>query len=273
MPRSRHNLPVISAEGMDASRIVGDLGGVGWDCSPLLETMMDGFAYCQMIYDTHGQPMDWIYLAVNPAFARLTGLVDIVGKTATEAIPGFKDSSAELLEIYGRVASGQGPEAFELAFHPLSMWVHLAVSSPAPGYFFAVFEDITERKKLEATLQLSQLSLDRSADMIHWVRPDGHIAYTSDSSVSRTGYSREEFLSLTIFDLDPAMNPEAWAAHWRELKSSGSLSFETVHVTKGGEVFPVEVTANYLELDGEEYNFAFTRDMSQSAKRVVGLDK
>ena len=267
---SRQKLPTVSTERANTARIVGGFGG-GCDCSALLETMMDGFAYCQMIYDAECRPLDWVYLAVNPAFAKLTGLADIVGKTVTEAIPGIKDSSPELFEIYGRVASGLGPEAFEMDFRPLSMWVHVSVSSPSPGYFFAVFEDITRRKEMEAILHLSQISLDCSADMIHWLRPDGRIIYTSDSSIGRTGYSRGEFLDLTIFDLDPNMNPAAWAVHWRELRASGSLSFATVHITKGGEIFPVEVTANYLELDGEEYNFAFTRDISDRRKLESSL--
>ncbi len=238
----------------------------GCDCSVLLKTAIDGFAYCQMIYDAAGQPLDWIYLAVNPAFVHLTGLTEIVGKTATEAIPGIKDFSPELFEVYGRVASGNGPEALEIDFRPLSMWLRIAVSSPSPRYFFTFFEDITEQKKMQATNRLSQLSLDRSADMIHWLRPDGRITYTSESALRRIGRSEEEVPGLTVFDLDPAMSPELWAAQWRDLKAAGSLSFETVHVTKEGEIFPVEVTANYLDLDGEEYSFAFTRDISDRRK-------
>ncbi len=237
----------------------------------LIQTMMDGFAYCQMLYDEDGRPVDWVYLAVNPTFVSLTGLNNIIGKKVTEAIPGVRDSSPELFEIYGRVASGGPPERFEIEFAPLAMWLNVAVSSPAAGYFVAVFEDITGRKQMEAALRLSQLSLDRSGDMIHWIAADGRLIYASDSSAKRFNCTREELLSLTVFDLDPTMTRQAWPAHWQELKARGSFTFESVHKTRAGEVFPVEVTVNYLEYDGKEYNFCFTRDITNRRKLEASL--
>nr|WP_243687190.1 PAS domain-containing protein [Methanobacterium formicicum] len=46
----------------------------------LFENMLEGFAYCKMLFDDEGQPIDWIYIDVNPAFYELTGLEDIQGK-------------------------------------------------------------------------------------------------------------------------------------------------------------------------------------------------
>ena len=40
------------------------------------------------------------------------------------------------------------------------------------------------------------------------------------------------------------------------------LQFESRHRTKDGRVFPVEITANYLEFDEREFNFAFARDIT-----------
>lgn len=237
-------------------------GGVG-DCSVLLETMADGFAYCQMLYDEGGRPVDWTYLAANRAFIDMMGLKEVVGKTMTELIPDAHVACPELLAACARVAAGEGSQALEIEFGPLSLWLHVVVSSPAAGYFFALFEDISERKQAETALVLAQLSRDRSADMIHWVTADGRIIYASDSSLRRLGLTKSEMLMRTVFDLDPTMTPERWTAHWEELRAAGSLSFETVHVTKQGEVFPVEITANYLEHDGTAYNFAFTRDISE----------
>ena len=57
----------------------------------LFENMLEGFAYCKMIFDNDNHPLDWIYLDVNNAFYRLTGLENIVGKKVTEAIPGVKE--------------------------------------------------------------------------------------------------------------------------------------------------------------------------------------
>jgi len=237
----------------------------------LFETMLEGFAYCQMLYDEQGRPADWIYLAVNDAFANLTGLTDVVGKRVTEAIPGIKDASPELFEIYGRVASTGQPERFEIDFTPLSMWLDVAVSSPVQGYFVAVFEDITGRKHTEQALRLTQLSVDHAGDLIQWIAPDGRILYASESSCRRFGYSPEEMLTKSVFDLDLTMTPESWPEHWRLLKEQGFVRFESTHRTKEGEVFPVEVSANHVESGGQEYVFGFGRDITERKQMEEAL--
>ena len=55
----------------------------------LFEQMLEGFAYCQMIYDEKGQPADWVYLNVNTAFERITGLENITGKRVSDVITGY----------------------------------------------------------------------------------------------------------------------------------------------------------------------------------------
>ena len=113
----------------------------------LFENMLDGFAYCKMLYDNHEHPVDFIYLDVNSAFGRLTGLENVVGKKVTEVIPGIRESHQELLEIYSRVALTGQPENFEIEFKPLSVWFSISVYSTERGYFVAVFDNITELKQ------------------------------------------------------------------------------------------------------------------------------
>jgi len=119
----------------------------------LFENMLEGFAYCRMIYDGDGHPADFIYLDVNAAFGRLTGLADVAGKKVTEAIPGVKEQTPELFEIYGRVAMTGNPEKFEIDFKPLGKQLSISVYSPEKNYFVAVFDDVTERKRNEDKLK------------------------------------------------------------------------------------------------------------------------
>jgi diguanylate cyclase (GGDEF)-like protein/PAS domain S-box-containing protein len=119
----------------------------------LFENMIDGYAYCEMVYTEQNQPVDFIYLEVNKSFERLTGLENVVGKPVSEVIPGAREMNPELFEAYNRVALSGKSESFEIFFKPLNIWFDISVFSPSIGFFVAVFENITDRKKVEEELQ------------------------------------------------------------------------------------------------------------------------
>jgi len=136
----------------------------------LFENMLNGFAYCRMIFE-QDQPQDFIYLSVNAAFETLTGLKDVVGRKVSEVIPGIRQSDAGLFEIYGRVSLSGKPERFEIYVEAMRQWFWISVYSPAKGYFVAVFDVITERKQAEQTLKKSEALLSemgRIARMGGW---------------------------------------------------------------------------------------------------------
>ena len=64
----------------------------------LFENMLEGYAMCRMRYEA-GVAQDFVYLEVNPAFERLAGLTNVVGKSVCEVIPGIRESNPELFEI------------------------------------------------------------------------------------------------------------------------------------------------------------------------------
>ncbi len=123
----------------------------------LFKNMLEGLAYCRMLYEDD-RPQDFIYLNVNEQFEQLTGLRDVVGKRASEVIPGVQQSNPQLFEIYGRVASTGEPERFETYVEPLDEWFSISVYSPEMGSFVAVFDVINQRKRAEeareATIEL-----------------------------------------------------------------------------------------------------------------------
>jgi len=126
----------------------------------LFENMQEGLARCQMLFDEHLRPVDFVYLDVNEAFERLTGLRNVVGRRVSEVIPGIRESDPALLETYGRVASTGVPERFETYVSALGMWFSISVYSPEREHFVAVFDVITERKRAAQALRDSEQFLD-----------------------------------------------------------------------------------------------------------------
>ena len=70
----------------------------------------------------------------------------------SEVVPGMHAANPEQLVIYSRVAATGRPEQFETYVKPLNIWFSVSVYSHEAGHFIAVFDNITARKKSEATL-------------------------------------------------------------------------------------------------------------------------
>ncbi len=123
--------------------------------------------------------------------------------------------------------------------------------------------DITERKLSEEMLRLIRFTVDRAMDAAYWVDREGRFLYVNEKTCSTLGYSREELLSMTIREINPDFPGDVWNPHWEEIRRRKSFLLETRHRTKDGREIPVEVSVNYLEFDGKEFNCAFARDITE----------
>jgi PAS domain S-box-containing protein len=134
-------------------------------------------------------------------------------------------------------------------------------------YLFVFARDITKRREMEASLRLTQFSVDNSASQIFWTGEDGKVISANESMARQLGYTREEMVGLTIYDIDPSA-PKPWSQYWEKMKTvEGVRAFETFHSTKDGRLIPVEVTTTFLEHDGKTYSCAFANDIT--ARRAM----
>lgn len=189
----------------------------------LFENMLNGFAYCRMLFND-GIPQDFIYLAVNDAFMSQTGLKDVVGRKVTEVIPGIRETDPQLFEIYGRVAMTGQPERFEVFVEALQMWFLISVYSPGQEYFVAVFDVITERKRVEEALLKSEAhyrSCIEVTGQLGWTtNPDGEVQEDLPSWRKFTGQSKEEVMG---WGWSKALHPddlEHTVETWRDAVAS-----------------------------------------------------
>lgn len=133
-------------------------------------------------------------------------------------------------------------------------------------YNCAFATDITERKKAEEALRLSQFAMDNVSIGIFRGEEDGSILYVNECAARMLGYTREELCSMTFFDIVPDMEKQRWRDHRRLLHATGSRKFEAVHRRKDGSIFPVEVSVNYLEFGKERFSCSFSQDITERKK-------
>jgi len=240
----------------------------------LFENMLEGFAYCKMSFDDHGRPVDWVYLAVNRAFEQLTALKNIVGKRVTEAIPGIKESNPELFEIYGRVALTGRSERFVIEIKSLSMWLNISVFSPAKEYFVAVFENITERKKVEEALKEIEekwrsLS-ENSPDYIALLDLDATVLYVNRTVPDLT---KEDIIGASAFKYVPPEFHQTWSDCFKRVAASGKPDMLTaVYHTKEGGTQYLEVRIGPVFKNGQVVAFiSSSTDITERKKAEEAL--
>jgi len=124
----------------------------------LFENMNSGFAYHEVLVDDDNKPINYRFIEANSQFEKLTGLKvsDIIGKTVTEVLPGIENDAADWIGKYGNVALTGEPLTAEDYSEPLDRWYNVSGYSPKKGFFAVTFNDITDRKRAEKKLKVSE---------------------------------------------------------------------------------------------------------------------
>jgi PAS domain S-box-containing protein len=155
---------------------------------------------------------------------------------------------------------------------PVELSVSLTEYRGRPAVL-GVARDITERKRVQEALQFTQFAIDHTADAAFWMTEDARFCYVNEAACQALGYSREELLQMTVYDIDPTYTERMWLEGWRELKAKKSRVLETVHQARNGRTYPVEIRANYLEFGGRAYNCAFARDITEHKRAQEALQE
>ena len=125
----------------------------------LFESMGEGAATLEVLFDENGRAVDYRYLDVNRAHQGLSGLgSEVVGKCISEVMP---DIDPCVIQRIGKVALSGEPVRFEDFIGSLDRWYEVDLSRfghPGSRTVVTVIRDITERKQRER-LQIFLLTL------------------------------------------------------------------------------------------------------------------
>jgi PAS domain S-box-containing protein len=141
-----------------------------------------------------------------------------------------------------------------------------------PVHVIAV-RDITERRRYEQSLLMTQISVDRASDAIEWVDKTGRLVYANEAATRLLGYSREELLEKHVWDLDVAITQENWPDEWERINALCPVVMEGRVRSKDGQIHPVEIGSNYVEYEGGGYGIAAIRDITERVKAEEALEE
>ena len=134
-----------------------------------------------------------------------------------------------------------------------------------------VEERLAQFRQANEQLRFTQFSMDYAPEAIFCMDANAQFFYVNEAACQLLGYSREELLSMSIHDVDLNFPTQSWSEHWEELKSQSSFTLESTNRASDGRIFPIELSVNYLEFNGQEYNCVFVRDISDRKQAEEAL--
>jgi len=213
---------------------------------------------------------DFRYLWANQGYAQWLErpLDEIMGRPIWDVLG--KEAFESLRHHFERVLAGDkvNYEA-EIKFQGIGKrWISAAYSPTfdslgvANGWV-AVVVDITERKRAEKSLKLFRTLVDHSNDAVEVVDPETlRFVDVNEKACLVLGYTREELMRLTIFDIDPNLDESLQARIGTELRQSGVAIIESVHRRKDGSTFPVELSMKLVHVE-RNYTVVMARDITE----------
>ncbi|HSV49087.1 MAG TPA: PAS domain-containing protein [Candidatus Acidoferrales bacterium] len=181
----------------------------------LFSKISEGIAYCKIIVNTEGKPIDWIYLYVNDAYEQTNGMKKetVIGKKVTEVLPNIHQDPSDWINIYGKVALTGESVTTERYSTIRQKWYHVSAYSPQKEYFVSVFEDITERKRNDDDFRFNEERcrsvLENSLDVVYRLNlQTGRYEYMSPASKPLLGFEPEELMAMSNEELLSHVHPE-----------------------------------------------------------------
>ena len=164
----------------------------------LFNLMSNGFAYHKMVYDENGNPKDYIFINLNKAFEKLTGLrkEELLGKSVLEVMP---ETEEYWIKYYGEVAKTGNTNSFQSFSRALNKHYNVYAFSPEKDYFAVIFDDVTDRVQEKETVERERDILksinDTSPVGITVVNKKGEITFANKSAEKILGFNKQEIES------------------------------------------------------------------------------
>ncbi len=247
--------------------------GLGTFMASLYSQMETGSRFLDLSIDMFCiAGFDGYFKRLNPSFEKTLGFTakELMAKPYLEFIHP-DDRRATVAEKDG-LREGKVTFAFENRYlckdgsHKWLLWN--AVSAPKEEVIYAVARDITERKRAEALLRESEERHRKLFDNNPhptWVfdRETLRFLEVNDAAVRKYGYSRDEFLAMTLKEIRPPEDVPALLKTVKALGEGNESSGAWRHRLKDGTIIETENTSYALSFLGRAARVVVVVDITQ----------
>ncbi|MBC7682961.1 MAG: PAS domain S-box protein, partial [Ferruginibacter sp.] len=172
----------------------------------LFNAIDQGYCIINMLFDDTGKAVDYSFEEVNPAFAKVTGIKNAVGRRIREFAPELEE---HWFHTYGKVALTGESVRFVHDTKALGNFCYdvyaLKVGGPDSRKVAVLFSDITERQRTEEALRASEeqfrATFETAAIGIVHIGLDHRWLRVNPAMYSLTGYTAEELVAMAYTDL------------------------------------------------------------------------
>ena len=249
------------------------------DFQQLFCEMVDASALHQIICDESGKPIDYVFLAVNPAFERMTGVSaqELVGKRILEVLPGTEQY---WIETYGQVALTGQPAKFQNYSAELDKYFNVTAYRPAPMQFACTFTDITTEIRLQQDKDTAQKTIKQLAHICD-VAPssilvfnnEGKILYANEYTSQLHNLSKEELQNRYLYEFSDENGAHTFGKKLEQIRAEGEAVLTQDIYRSDGTPIPMLIFSKRCEWEGKPAILAIGTDLTEQIKAEKDLQR
>ncbi|WP_425350726.1 HD domain-containing phosphohydrolase [Clostridium muellerianum] len=246
----------------------------------LVNEMQQGLA----IYEGYFEEEDvgnYRFLEANKSHEKITGLKtkDILGKTIYEIFPNIKNN---VIKKYRDVMKTGEPVCYESYLKNIDRYYELVVYRPKKLQLAVIVTNITERKKAEEDIKLSEATFrnlfENSSDAI-LIISDNKVVDCNIAMVKVLGYDSKSFIICrNPFEFYPEKQPDGESSKEKVFRmrkntiEDGKCKFEWWYKRVDGTSLPVEVMLTTIFLNGKKVFHSLWRDIGDRKAMELKLE-
>ncbi|MFA4828013.1 MAG: PAS domain S-box protein [Thermodesulfovibrionales bacterium] len=242
---------------------------------PIMNALTENSPMAIIVFDMNGNVIEW-----NPAAEHIFGWTkeEIIGKP-NPIVP--EDKQDEYISLKGQVEEGKpysGKNLLRKRKDGTLIYINIssALLCDEKGSkigLVGIAEDITERIKSDENRRIFTELIDASPASITAHDFEGNFLYANQKTFDLHGFTKEEFLSKNLREIDVPASKELIAQRMKELREKGEAFFEVAHYRKDGTKFPLRVSAKTGLWNDREVIMSIASDITEHKKADEALSE